>query len=250
MNSQTITQNRRCRRRTVGCAVAAIIVLGATSGRARADGSPQAPYTKALHERYNLQYDAARQTLETWLAQHPDDLHALNDLATVLLQREMFYQGILASHIFNDLGGMFRSGKIPYTPNFQQRLFALLDKAQTLAENRLKANPNDQQALYWAGAAHATRAVFYFTLAKSYLAALHEATEARNLHQRLLTGNPQFMDAWLVVGLNDYVAGSLPWYIKVLASLAGYRGDKKRGIEEVHRAAVQGNWARDDARSC
>ncbi len=80
------------------------------------------------------------------------------------------------------------------------------------------------------------------------MAALHEATEARKEHAQLLKINPNFTDAWLVVGVNDYVAGSLPWYYKMFASLAGYHGKRAQGIAEVQRVAAQGNWAKDDAR--
>jgi tetratricopeptide (TPR) repeat protein len=202
----------------------------------------------ALDERCNLEYDAAQKTLESWLAQHPDDLRGLNALATVILHREMFRRGILESHIYGQMGEIFRTGKIPYTPQFQRELFSLLDKAQNLAEARLAKNPNDQDALYWAGVTHATRAIFYFTMAKSYLAALYEATDAKNCHSQLLKINPNYVDAWLVIGVNDYVVGSLPWYWKVLASLAGHHGNRTEGIEEVRRVAAQGHWAREDAK--
>lgn len=206
------------------------------------------PYSVAEEQRYNLEYDAAQATLQSWLATHPDDVHALNDLASVILHREMFLRGILASHIYGDMGEMFRGGKIPFSPHFQQDLLAVLDKAQAQAEKQLKAHPNDPEALYWAGAAHATRAIFYFTLAKSYLAALRESSEARQDHAQVLKLQPAFADAWLVVGINDYVLGCLPWYFKVLASLAGHHGNRAEGIAEVRRVTVQGHWARADAK--
>ncbi len=224
--------------------VASTSITGAAKGTG--DASPDT-YRTAQVYRYNLEYDLAQKTLEDWLAQHPNDLHAQHGLATVILHREMFQQGVLASHIYGDLGSMFRTGRISYSPEFQKKLFEVLGKTQALAEGRLKANPDDQEALYWAGATHATRAVFYFTLAKSYLAALHEATEARKEHAQLLKINPSFTDAWLVVGINDYVAGSLPWYYKMFASLAGYHGNRAHGIAEVQRVAARGNWAKDDA---
>jgi tetratricopeptide (TPR) repeat protein len=232
--------------RLVSLPIGLVFLLVTAAGACAAEDAN--PYRTALDYRYNLQYDQARKTLEDWLVQHPNDLHALNGLATVELHREMFHQGILASHIYGDLGGMFRTGKIPYPPEFQKQLFDLLAKAQSLAEARLQRNPKDQEALYWEGAAHATRAVFYFTMAKSYLAALHEATAARKAHQQLLTINPGFTDAWLVVGTNDYVIGCLPWYLKVFTSLAGYHGNRARGIAEVQRVAAQGNWAKEDAK--
>lgn len=236
------------RRRTLGFLIGLwlLAVLPARPS-ARAEVSPDA-VDLALEARYNLEYGAAQRILTTWLAGHPEDLRALNALATVVLHREMFNRGILASHIYGELGSMFRAGSIPYSPEFRQELFKVLDKAQTLAESRLNKNAYDQDALYWAGKAHATRAVFYFTMDKSYLAALRESTEARKYHAQLLKINPNFVDAWLVVGVNDYVVGSLPWYLKVLASLAGYHGNREQGIEEVRRVTLQGHGEREDAK--
>lgn len=215
--------------------------------QSKAADAPE-PYLVAADQRNNLEYDAAQATLQSWLATHPDDVHALNDLATVLLHREMFQRGVLASHIYGDMGEMFHGGRVPFSPHFQQDLLGDLDKAQALSEKQLKANPNDVDALYWAGVAHATRAIFYFTMMKSYLAALRESSEARKCHAQVLKLKPDFADAWLVVGINDYVLGCLPWYYKVVASLAGFRGNRTEGIAEVRRASVQGRWAREDAK--
>jgi len=238
------------RLRSVGGILVVLLTVAAFPSRASAGkGEPTpGPILAALDHRYNLEYDAAQSTLEPWLAQHPDDLQALNELATVMLHREMFYRGILASHIYGDLGDMFRTESMPYSPHFQEQLFQVLGKAQGLAESRLKNHPYDEDALYWAGQVHATRAVFYFTMAKSYLAALRESTEARKYHVQLLKLDRDFVDAWLVIGTNDYVIGCLPWYLKVVASLAGYHGNRTQGIEEVRRVTVQGHWAKEDAK--
>ena len=42
--------------------------------------------------------------------------------------------------------------------------------------------------------------------------------------------------------------GSLPWYVKVLLSIAGLHGDRARGIAEMERASQKGHWAREDAK--
>jgi tetratricopeptide (TPR) repeat protein len=226
-----------------------VVLLWGPMARAEGRCTPRQDLFDEIQVRqYNLEYDAARPMLEDWLREHPTDLRALNYLATILLHREMYVRGILETHVYGELGEMFKGGHIPYTPDFQRRFFEVLDKAQRLAEARLKQNPKDEEALYWGGAAHATRAVFYFTMAKSYLAALRESTEARKAHSQLLKIDPDFIDAWLVVGVNDYVVGVLPWYLKVLASLAGYRGNRAQGIEEVRRVAMQGRLAREDAK--
>ena len=44
---------------------------------------------------------------------------------------------------------------------------------------------------------------------------------AYQYHSDLLKLDPAYVDAYLVVGVNNYVVGSLPWYIKALATLTG-----------------------------
>ncbi|MCA1607592.1 MAG: hypothetical protein LC775_19480, partial [Acidobacteria bacterium] len=58
-----------------------------------------------------------------------------------------------------------------------------------------------------------------------------------------------FIDAGLTVGLYEYVVGSLPLPIKVVAGITGFRGSKKRGLEMLERVANEGVWSRDDAKT-
>lgn len=52
----------------------------------------------------------------------------------------------------------------------------------------------------------------------------------------------------MTVGVYDYVVGDLPLPIKVLASLGGVRGSKKRGIERIERVARESEWTGDNAK--
>ena len=56
------------------------------------------------------------------------------------------------------------------------------------------------------------------------------------------------MDSYLVVGVNNYVVGSLPWYFKVFASMTGRHGDRAEGLRQVKRVTEQGNYAREDSK--
>jgi len=57
-----------------------------------------------------------------------------------------------------------------------------------------------------------------------------------------------FTDAKLIVGTHDYVVGSLPWAVKMAASLVGFSGNKERGIEELYAASKGGGEASIDAK--
>ena len=206
------------------------------------------PVSIAIDHYRNLEYDAAKQQLRGWLDTHPTDLRASNYLATATLYNEMFERGVLESSVYGEGGDIFKASKVAVTPSFQQELLSILDKSQQLAEERLKNNPNDKDAMYWAGVSHGTRATYHFALRKEYMPALHEASAAYKYHSDLLRADPDYVDAYLVVGMNNYVVGSLPWYVKVLASLTGRHGDREEGIRQVKRVTERGSFAREDAK--
>jgi tetratricopeptide (TPR) repeat protein len=85
-------------------------------------------------------------------------------------------------------------------------------------------------------------------LRKSFLAALKEGKRAYSLHRDLLEAHPEYADARLAIGVNEYVVGSLPWYIKWLASLTGSSGSRSEGLRQLEQAAKTGNFAREDAK--
>jgi tetratricopeptide (TPR) repeat protein len=61
--------------------------------------------------------------------------------------------------------------------------------------------------------------------------------------------DPKYVDAQITIGLYEYVVGSLPLPVKILAGATGYRGSKKRGLAMLEQVAKEGRWSRDDAKS-
>ncbi len=205
------------------------------------------PVRVAIDHLRNLEYEPAKQGMESWLKEHPEDLYAWNYLATTTLYQEMFRQGVLESKVYGEGGEVFKPSKVPVTPEFQKEFFAVLDKAQTLADERLKKDPKDEEAMYWAGVTHGTRATYHFTLRKEYTPALREATAAYKQHEQLLKLDPGYIDAYLIVGVNNYVVGSLPWYLKMMASLTGRHGDRAEGLRQIERVTREGHYGCADA---
>jgi tetratricopeptide repeat protein len=206
------------------------------------------PLDVALDDVYDVKFDDAHRIIQAWVDGHPDDLRGLNYLANVSLDEVMLKQGLFVGEAYTNRGEVLRNAKPTLPPGFEARFLGTLQKIDKLTEARLERNPKDQEALYWAGAGHATRAEYLFILQRSYLGAIREGSEARRDHLKLYKLNPNFVDSLLVLGLADYVAGSLPWYYKVAAALVGFRGSRTRGIEELERVMREGRWTRADAR--
>jgi len=233
-------------RRTASLVLLVLLAFAPASAR-QAPAPPEDPVGAAIGHIRNLEYAEARRQLEAWVGEHPDDLRAWNYLAVAILYREMFERGVLEAKVYGQGGEAFQPSKVEVSPGFQEDLFRVLDRAQQLAEARLQKDPQDKEAMYWLGVTHGTRATYHFTLRKEYGPALHEAKDAFDLHERLLKVDPTFTDASLIVGVQHYVVGSLPWFWKLMAALSGRHGDRKQGLAEVKRAAEQGHFAREDA---
>ncbi|HMF57550.1 MAG TPA: hypothetical protein VK619_14505, partial [Pyrinomonadaceae bacterium] len=83
---------------------------------------------------------------------------------------------------------------------------------------------------------------------RSFISALRDGSSSVDRHRDVLRLDPNFHDAELTIGLYDYVVGNLPLPVKLLASIGGFHGSKKRGLATLERVAREGKLVRDDAR--
>src|SRR5437867_6087183 len=207
-----------------------------------------APYDSAFNHFYNLEYDQAIAELEKALAAKPDSANLHNYIAECIQFREMFKVGALESELVTGANSFLRRPKIDTTPEIEKRFFDEIQKAMSLAEARLKANPNDTKALYALGVTYGLRGNWNFLIRKAWKDALHDATTARKLHNRVTELDPSNYDARLVQGAHDYIVGSLPAFYKMLGFLVGFHGDRDKGIRTLQEVAEKGNYNAVDAK--
>ncbi len=189
---------------------------------------------------YSLDYDRAIRIFEEETRQRPDDPEAWNHLAQALLHRALYAAGAMDSSAFGPGSPFLRRPKVPMSEGEQTRFEAAIRESLSICEERLRARAEDQGCLYASGVAHAHQAQMALLVKKSWREALRLGTKSRQAHEKLLRLAPGLADASLVPGLHEYIAGSLPWYAKALAFLAGYRGHRKEGIQHMERAAANG----------
>jgi tetratricopeptide (TPR) repeat protein len=125
----------------------------------------------------------------------------------------------------------------PADPKIKEQIKSLASRAETLEEQRLKANPDDVEALYARGVTRAQFSLYTALIERAWLSALRNAVGARRDHERVLEINPNYVDAKLVVGAHNYVMGSLPWSVKVAVALVGLSGSKEKGLEYLREVA-------------
>lgn len=195
------------------------------------------PVTRAGFQHfYNMDYDKAIREFEIAAEQHADDPFAVNHLASGVLWKELYRIGALDSELYAK-DEFLDSRHLPPDPNVRKRLKELLDRSQLLAETRLKTDPNDIDALYARGVSKGMRATYMGMVENSWFGALRSTIGARRDHERVLELDPNYNDAKFVVGVHQYVLGSVTWAVKVAASVIGLSGNKKKGIQYLYEAA-------------
>ncbi len=206
-----------------------------------------APVSRGFQYFYNLRYDEAIAEFTRETQAHPDDPNLFNHVAQAILYRDMFRAGALESELVSGANPFLRRPKVDAGPEDQRRFDTAIARAVELSEGRLKLNPADTGALYALGVAHGLRANYDFLVRKAWRDALRYATSARKCHTRVTQLDPGIVDAMLVPALHEYIVGSLPWHWKVLGFLAGFRGNKDQGIQQLELVAEKGTLNRLDA---
>jgi tetratricopeptide (TPR) repeat protein len=196
---------------------------------------------------YNLEYDDALAIFRANAAKNPNSPEALNHIAQTILYREMFRTGTLETQMVTGNNPFLRRAEMKISGADEKEFLDSLSRAISLSEARLQQNPNDTGALYAQGVSYGLRSNYHFLVHKAWIDALRDATVARKAHNRVTELDASQIDARLMQGVYDYVIGSLSPLWKTLGFLAGYVGDRNRGIDTLRTVAENGNANRVDA---
>src|SRR6185369_16547655 len=109
----------------------------------------------------------------------------------------------------------------PADPKAKERIKELVERAFNLAETILSAKEDDVDGLYARGVTRAQFATYAALIERAWFSALRNGVGARRDHERVLELSPAYTDAKLIVGAHNYVIGSLPWGVKIAASMVG-----------------------------
>jgi tetratricopeptide (TPR) repeat protein len=202
---------------------------------------------KGYEALFNLDYDPARQTFKELARSSPRDPLGPQMLAWTIWLEILNNSRLRQGAIYSSQAFEAHSEDKP-DPRVTQEFRDLVRQATQLIRNQLQSNPHDPQALYTLGAVETIRAGFALTVEGRSLASLRDGSRAVDKHREVIKLAPKFHDAELTIGMYDYLVGSLSLPARLVASLSGPRGSKKRGILRLERVAKEGQWERDNAK--
>jgi tetratricopeptide (TPR) repeat protein len=204
---------------------------------------------QAFDRFYILDYDGALSRFEKIQNQNPDNPLAVDYVLDAVLFRELYRLDLLDTTLYAHDG--FLSGKhaVARDAAVAERVNSLFSKAVELADRQLSQRPEDVDALFARGWARSLRAVYIGLIERTFISALHVALQARSDNEKVLRLDPRYTDAKLVLGVHQYVTGSLPLGIKILAGAAGITGSKSKGIDDLRESGEHGVITTVEART-
>src|SRR3954469_1505122 len=197
---------------------------------------------------YDADYEHAAVAFEKVLDAHPDDPAAVNHLLAAVMFGELNRIGALDTSLYSNNSFLEQKREYVLDPKVKARIQELEARALKLAQERLEQEPNDVEALYARGVTRSMQSTYTGLVQKAWLSALGNANGSREDHERVLKLDPTFSDAKTVVGTHEYVAGSLPWAVRMLAHIAGLGGNKQTGIKLLQEAGESGGETSVDAK--
>jgi hypothetical protein len=198
---------------------------------------------------YNLDYKVAREKFERMVKIAPDHPAGYIYLANNLWLEWLNSSRRLSASLYN--GDSFYqqdAEEDKFDPKREKEFNDYIRQAIAVAKARVQKNPQDTEALYYQGAALGLRAGYSVTVKRSFRRAMGDANGSTQIQKRVVKMDPNYNDAYLSIGLYEYVIDSLPFVWRTLARLAGLKGSKKRGLEHLELATQKGKFAADDAR--
>jgi hypothetical protein len=197
---------------------------------------------EGYRDMYNLQFDSAHHFFQQWEQAHPQDpLGPVSDAAAYLFS-EFDRLHILESELFIDDSNFEKRSRMTPDPVAKRAFEAKLEKAQQLADSILTRNPNDPDALFAKIMGLGLRGDYAALVEKRDMAGLSYLKTGRALAEKLLAQNSSYYDAYLAVGVENYLLSLKPAPMRWLLRMTGAQTDHDTGLRQLRITAEKGHY--------
>lgn len=200
------------------------------------------PLDLSYRQMYNLQFRQAHETIHGYEQLHPGDPLGPTSDAAAYLFSEFDRLDVLHSELFVD-DQMFKDRrKLNADPAIHAAFEQDLAESNREAGAVLQHSPNDRNALLAKVFDMGLESNYLSMIEKRNLEALHYAKDGGLLAEKLLAVAPDCYDAYLAVGVENYLLGLRPAPERWIFRLYGAEADKDRGIRTLELTAEKGHY--------
>ena len=209
---------------------------------------PQPEIERGFRQMYNLDFNGAHNTFHVYQKLSPDDPTGYVADAAAYLFAEFNRLQILESDLFTDDHRWdSRSRQVP-DPAVKSSFDAELARSDALVDKTLSRSPNDANALFARVLANGLRSDYTAMIEKRNLASLSYMKTSRLTAQQLLTVDPTCYDAYLAIGVENYLLGSTAAPVRWVLRVTGSETDKEEGLHRLRLTAERGYYLAPFAR--
>ncbi|MGC2196000.1 MAG: hypothetical protein WA628_15090 [Terriglobales bacterium] len=233
---------------TPGALVALALLIVWTQPSVAATSVDGVTLEAGYRQMYNLDFDTAHQTFATWERAHPEDPLGPVSNAAAYLFAEFDRMHILESELFVDNAKFEKREKFAPDPKVQTAFEGELKRGERIAEQILARSPGNHAAIFAKVMVGGLRGDYMALVEKRNLAALSTLKGSRALAEKLLSQDPSYYDAYLAVGVENYLLSVNPAPIRWLLRLSGAQTDKEEGLAKLRLTAEKGHYLAPYAR--
>ncbi len=190
---------------------------------------------------YNLQFPEAHATFAKYMAEHPEDpMGPVSDAAAYLFS-EFNRTGVLDVDLFTS-DDSYMQHQITPDPAIKDAFDKRLDTANQLADAILAKDPSNDTALFAKTLAYGLHADYASLIERKDMTGFEFTKNGSVYAHKLLQIDPHAYDAYLAVGMENYILGLKPAPVRWLLHMAGGETNRTLGEQDLELTAAQGHY--------
>jgi hypothetical protein len=199
------------------------------------------PEVREAHEHfYNLDYDGSLSRFEAIQRANPQNPMASGYVLMVLIFRELYHQDLLDTTYYAHDSFLTSKRNVPVPQATRDRIEQLTNSTIVMCDQLIKANPNNKNAYFARGYARGMHAAFITLVDHSFVSAAKQGYASRSDSEQTLRIDPDYADAKMAMGIQQFAVASLPRILRIMIGIAGVTGNKEKGLDLLREAAAHG----------
>ena len=227
-------------------AASILLLIAFITGAAHA--AEPATLDLGYNQMYNLEFGEAHRTFEAYNRLRPDDPLGPVSNAAAYLFAEFDRLRVLQTEFFTQDDNFKPSKKLYPDPAVGKAFFGEMTKAEALAVKALTAQPKQTNALFAMIMIYGLRSDYDALIDKRLFSAFSAMKKSRAYANQLLAIDPTYYDAYMAVGVENYMLSLKPAPIRWIMQLSGAETDKIKGVTQLRFTMEKGHYLQPFAR--
>lgn len=202
-----------------------------------------------LNHFYNLDFSGAEKRFQQVIVAHPQDPMAYAYLLTATTFQALYGQDLLDTTYYAHENFLSSGHRASISPDVQRQIEQLTAKATGLADQRIQHNGQDKDAYFARSYARGIHAAYITFADHSFASAARQGLASRSDSEQVLKLDPDYIDAKMAVGIQQYAVASLPRFLRMVVGIAGIGGSKEHGLALLRECAANGTLTRVESQT-